>query len=77
MFLVDITPMITWFFSQTFNIATGVFDILETFSFGGFTLLQFLLAVGLLSVILQMIIATPRQSEKHVVVPLKKNKGGK
>lgn len=65
MYLTDITPVITWYFQQFGNIATSCFNILNSFSFGGFTFFAFILALGLLNVIIQMVIATPKQSEKN------------
>lgn len=67
MFLAyDITSTLTWYFNQVFNvILPAIFNTLNSFSFFGFTFFEFILAGGLLSVIIQMIIATPKQKEKN------------
>lgn len=67
MFLAyDITSTVSWYFNQVSTvILPAIFDTLNAFSFFGFTFFEFILALGLLSVIIQMIIATPKQKEKN------------
>lgn len=64
----DITPFVNWFLSTMVNLFTFVFNTLDSISFMGITLLDFVLTVFILSVAVPLVITTMRASsyEKRI-----------
>lgn len=73
MFLVDLTDYINWFLSSIFDdILPTIIDILNSFTFYGFSILTFILAVGLIAVGIEVVIAITSPKER-----VNTKKGGK
>lgn len=69
MFLVyDITSTLSWFFTQTLNIARTGFNILDSFQFWGISIIDIALTFGVLSVLLSIVLPNYYNGESHSVV---------
>ena len=65
MFLVDLTDYINWFLSAIFDdILPTIISILNSFTFYGFSLLTFILAVGLIAVGISVVVAVTFPSKR-------------
>lgn len=72
MYLTDITNFIVWFQQQFVSLISRCLSILNSFSFQGFTLLGFILTLGLLHIAINLFILTSKAKPTE-----KSNKGGK
>lgn len=71
MYLTDISNFMVWFQQQFVSLISSCLSILNSFSFQGFTLLGFILTLGLLHVAINLFILTSKAK------PEKSDKGGK
>lgn len=72
MYLADITQFMVWFQQQFVSLVSRSLAILNSFSFQGFTLLGFMLTLGLLHVAINLFILTSQAKPRE-----KSDKGGK
>lgn len=56
----DITPFVNWFLSTMVNLFTFVFNTLDSISFMGITLLDFVLTIFILSIALPLVVTLLR-----------------
>ena len=63
---VDVYNFMQWFVGQVTNIASGIFSNLDSITWSGFSLLDFMIAITIISIFLSIIINSARSNGNRI-----------